>query len=376
MKTVQLVRKEGESWTTIGASIALKNPLVLVFGNRFLLEDEHVYEEVRALFPDGHIVFGSSCGEIAAGKVNDDSITITAIEFERATFKIETHNILDEDLDSEKSGYKAVEKLPAEGLKHVFVISEGSFVNGSNLTKGMTKALPNTLITGALCGDDGRFKKTVASYNENPKAGEIVVIGFYGATFEISFSICGGWTPFGPERIVTKSRGNVLYELDNKPALDLYKKYLGDKATELPESALFYPLNVKSTTNKQSFVRTILSIDEAENTMTLAGDVPEKSIVQLMMTNMDSIAAGSETAALRAMEHRENKPELALLVSCIGRKLVLSQRIEEEVEEVLNVVGDDIIITGLYSYGEVAPFQGETTCELHNQTMAITLISE
>lgn len=376
MKTVQLVRGKNETWKTVGDTHSLKAPLVLVFGNRFLLEDTNIYQEVKALFPDGEIVFGSSCGEIVGGHVNDNCISITAIEFERTSFKIETHNILDEDSDSEKSGYTAVQKLDKEGLKHVFVISEGSFVNGSSLTKGMTRALPNTLITGALCGDDGRFEKTLASYNENPKPGEIVVIGFYGASFEVSFSIYGGWTPFGPERVITKSKDNILYELDGQPALDLYKKYLGDKASELPESALIYPLNVKSVSNKQPFVRTILGIDEKENAMILAGDVPEASKVQLMMTNMDAIANASETAALRAMENRKTKPELALLVSCIGRKLVLNQRIEEEVEEVLNVVGDKVTIAGLYSYGEMAPFHGESTCELHNQTMTITLISE
>lgn len=376
MKTVQLVRRENEEWKTIGTSIMLKKPLVMVFGNRYLLEDEHIYQEVLGIFPDGQIVFGSTCGEIAGGNVNDKSITITAIEFEKTTFKIQTHNILDEGLDSEKAGYKAADKLEKKGLRYVMVISEGSFVNGSSLVKGLVGALPETLITGALCGDDGRFEKTYASYNENPKAGEIVVIGFYGASFEATSSIFGGWTPFGPERTITKSKDNILYELDGKPALDLYKKYLGDKAADLPESALIYPLNVKITSKNHAFVRSILSIDEAENAMILAGDVPEGSKVQLMMTDIDDIALASETAALRAMENRKTKPELAFLVSCIGRKLVLDQRIEEEVEEVLNVVGDDVTISGIYSYGEIAPFHGESSCELHNQTMTITLISE
>lgn len=376
MKTVQLVRRENEEWKTIGRSIMLKKPLVMVFGNRYLLEDEHIYQEVLGLFPDGQIVFGSTCGEIAGGNVNDESITITAIEFEKTTFKIQTHNILDEGLDSEKAGYKAADKLEKKGLSYVMVISEGSFVNGSSLVKGLVGALPETLITGALCGDDGRFEKTYASYNENPKAGEIVVIGFYGSSFEATSSIFGGWTPFGPERTITKSKDNILYELDGKPALDLYKKYLGDKAADLPESALIYPLNVKITSKNHAFVRSILSIDEAENAMILAGDVPEGSKVQLMMTDIDDIALASETAALRAMENRKTKPELAFLVSCIGRKLVLDQRIEEEVEEVLNVVGDDVTISGIYSYGEIAPFHGESSCELHNQTMTITLMSE
>ncbi len=376
MKTVQVQRKAGESWKYLSENSTLNNPLVLVLGNRYLIEKEGIYDEVRTLFPSGHLVFGSSCGEIIAGAVNDEHITITAIEFEKASFEIQTYNIKDAQGDSEKAGAAVVQKLNPEGLKHIFTLSEGSFVNGSALTKGMQESLPKVLITGGLCGDDARFEKTVASYNEAPKEGEIIAIGFYGETFEASFSIYGGWTPFGPERLITKSDGNILYEIDGKPALDLYKTYLGDKAKELPGSALIYPLNVKSQQNDQSFVRTILTIDEEKNAMILAGDVPEQSKVQLMMTNMDSIAAASETAAKRALEGRNKPPQLALLISCIGRKLVLDQRIEEEVEEVMSVIGEDIVISGMYSYGEIAPFYGERSCKLHNQTMTITLISE
>lgn len=376
MKTLQLQKAKGKDWEYLSEKIKLKKPLVLILGNRYMLEDKEIYTELKNLFPDGHLVFGSSCGELVGNKVNDQHITVTAIEFERASFEVQTFNIQESKGNSEIAGKKIVSKLNPEGLKHIFVISEGSSVNGSALTKGMQETLPKVLITGGLCGDDARFEKTLASYNEAPKEGEIIVIGFYGDSFEVSFSIYGGWTPFGPERLVTKSDGNVLYEIDGKPALDLYKTYLGDKAKDLPGSALIYPLNVKSEENKQSFVRTILNIDEEKNAMILAGDVPINSSVQLMMTNMDSIAAASETAALRAMEGRNDSPQLAFLISCIGRKLVLDQRIEEEIEEVRGVIGEDVVISGMYSYGEIAPFYGERSCKLHNQTMTITLISE
>lgn len=377
MKTVQLRKEKDADWEYLSPKLILKNPLVLVLGNRFLLEDSGIYNQLRTLFPDGHLVFGSTSGDITAEMVSDNSITVTAIEFEKSTFQIKTSNVLNSDLDSFRTGYDLVSQFSKKNLKLIFVISEGSFINGSELTKGMNDATDNNiLITGGLCGDAARFEKTLASYNENPKSGEIVAIGFYGETFEATFSIHGGWTPFGPERIVTKSESNVLFELDNQPALDLYKKYLGEKSKELPGAALLYPLNVKSEDEKQSFVRTILNIDETQNAMILAGDIPENSRVQLMMTNVDNIASASESAARQAIEHRENKAELALLVSCIGRKLVLDQRVEEEIEEVVDVVGNETAICGFYSYGEIAPFNGETNCQLHNQTMTITLISE
>ena len=381
MKTVQLKKHKNADWKYLSENITLKEPLVLVFGNRFLLEDETLFEEIRSKFKDGHIVFGSACGDISSESIDDESITITAIEFEKSNFIIKTTNILNSKLESKVDSFKIgkdlISQFSEEGLKHVFVVSEGSFINGSQLTKGMNSATDNNLlITGALCGDDARFEKTVSSYNEKPKLGEIVAIGLYGESLEISFSINGGWTPFGPERIVTKSEGNTLYELDNLPALDLYKKYLGDKSKELPGAALLYPLNVKTTDGQNTIVRSILNIDEAENSMILAGDIFENSKVQLMMTNVDNIVNAAEKAAKNALEFRKKKPELAILVSCIGRKLVLDQRVEEEVEEVMEVVGSSTTITGLYSYGEIAPFIGESSCQLHNQTMTVTLISE
>jgi len=377
MKTVQLVKQNNKDWTYVGKQQQLNQPLVLVFGNRYMLESPSIYEEIKALFPDGHIVFGSACAEISSSTVNEDSITITAMEFEKSQFVIRTSNVLDADLDSFKTGKELVKQFPAEGLKYVFVVSEGSFINGSQLTKGMSSSNDdNLLITGGLCGDDTRFEKTLASYNENPKEGEIVAVGFYGETLEVTFSIYGGWTPFGPERTVTKSEGNILFELDGQPALDLYKTYLGDKAKDLPGAALLYPLNVKSDDEAQSIVRSILNINEDDNSVILAGDIKANSKVQLMMTNVDNIANASERAARQALEYRKNKPETAFLVSCIGRKLVLDQRVEEEIEEVIEVLGQGTTVSGFYSYGEIAPFHGEMACQLHNQTMTITLISE
>lgn len=377
MKTVQLVKRDNKNWEYVTPKQELKEPLVLVFGNRLAIENKNIYAEIRTLFPDGEIIFGSACAEISSDTVNENSITITAIQFEKSNFIVKTSNVLNKDLDSYKTGNELINQFPKEGLKYVFVVSEGSFINGSQLTRGMSASTDdNIVITGGLCGDDTRFEKTIAGYNENPKPGEIVAVGFYGETLDISFSIHGGWTPFGPERIVTKSEGNTLYELDGKPALDLYKSYLGDKAKDLPSAALLYPLNVTSENEKQSIVRSILNIDEENNAVILAGDITKNSKVQLMMTNVDNIANASERAARQALELRETKPELAMLVSCIGRKLVLDQRVEEEIEEVIEVLGNDITISGFYSYGEIAPFHGEVTCQLHNQTMTITLMSE
>ncbi|MDF4221823.1 FIST signal transduction protein [Maribacter huludaoensis] len=376
MKIVQAIKKPNAPFVLQG-SMHLNEPLVLVFGNRYMLDSDLIYDEVRALFPNGHIVFGTTSGEIIDDKVLEGTVVLTAIEFEKSSVLVKRSNVHNFQNDDQKLGESLIAEFPKENLKHLFVISEGSTVNGSALIVGLENLKDTTFgLSGGLCGDDDRFEKTLASYNEKPKEGEIIAIGFYGDTLEITSSNFGGWTTFGPERIITKSKGNLLYELDGKPALDLYKTYLGEKADELPKSALLYPLSVKATEDSDPLVRTILNIDEKENTMLLAGDVPEGARVQLMMSSVDDIANGASQAAELAMEGRKKSPELALLISCIGRKLVMDQRTEEEIEEVKAVIGNNTVISGFYSYGEMAPFSGQDSCKLHNQTMTLTLFSE
>ncbi|NNC33633.1 MAG: histidine kinase [Croceitalea sp.] len=375
MKINQGKRLKNGEWE-FKQSQKLTKPLVLVFGDRFLLEADTIYEEIRELYPDGELVFGSTSGEIMETHVFEDSITLTAIEFEKTEIKIVSENISDY-VDIEKMGKTISDKFEKEGLRHLFIVSDGSFVNGSGLIAGLESSDNfEASITGGLCGDGARFEKTLTSYNEKPKQGEVVAIGFYGESLEVSYANYGGWTPFGPERTITKSVGNVLYEIDGQPALDLYKTYLGEKAKELPQAALLYPLTVQQSDDAEPLVRTILNIDEEANSMILAGDVPVHSKVQLMMSTMDDIADGASNAAEYAMLNRTQKPDLAILVSCVGRKLVLAQRTEEEIEEVKDVIGDQAMITGFYSYGEMAPFSGKNQCQLHNQTMTLTLMSE
>lgn len=378
MKVVQAYRTiESNQWKYLTQNEKLNNPLVLVFMSRYAMEDKEIIDDIRAEFPYEHLVFGSTSGEIIQYNVFDESVVVTALDFEKSTFLIETANILDFDKDAQKLGEDLTGRMPKENLKHLFVLSEGSFVNGSALIKGIEGESDNSFsLTGGMCGDGPRFEKTYASYKSDPKEGEVVLIGFYGETIEVSFASIGGWVPFGPERTITKSKSNILFEIDDQPALSLYKNYLGDKAKELPQASLLYPLNVKEEGKEQPVVRTILNIDDEDQSMILAGDVPEGSKVQLMMAGVQGIAEGARTAAELASEKLTRQPGIALLVSCIGRKLVMDQRVEEEIEQVADVIGEDVPIIGFYSYGEMAPFVDSNSCELHNQTMTLTLISE
>ncbi len=351
--------------------------LVIIFGSKKCIANRTELETLRGFYPNAYFIGCSTAGEIFDLQVLDDSISAAAIKFDHTLIKGSRIKIT-EQVNSFAAGQALIDGLPTTDLKHVFVLSDGQLVNGTELAKGMTSRLPTKVaVTGGLSGDGANFKETFVLSNSEPESGIIAAIGFYGDRIRIGYGSMGGWDPFGPNRLITKSSGNVLYEMDGKPALQLYKEYLGDRANELPSAALLFPLNVRANENDPGVVRTILSVDETTQSMIFAGDVPQGSFAQLMKANFDRLIDGAQGAAEASLTDEQVKePTLAILISCIGRKLVLGLRIEEEIEAVRDVLGNQCALTGFYSYGELSPFRNNLMCELHNQTMTITTIKE
>ncbi len=349
--------------------------LVLGFGARSILEDPDCYQELKKVFPSAQIACCSTAGEIQGERVLEDTFCITAITFENVRVASAGIQISDAG-ESFTAGRSLGEQLAADDLTYVLVLSDGLNVNGSDLASGLAEKLPEEVIaTGGLSGDADAFSKTVVGLNSVAQSNLVVAIGFYGGQLKVAHGSLGGWDPFGPDRLVTKSSGNVLYELDGQSALSLYQEYLGDYAAELPASGLLFPLLVHGEGEGGGVVRTILGIDQESNSLIFAGDVPEGSYARLMKANFDRLVDGATGAAVKATAMFAQS-ELAILISCVGRKLVLQQRIEEEVEAVQEVLGQDTVLTGFYSYGELSPLTPSGSCELHNQTMTITTLYE
>ncbi len=351
--------------------------LVLAFGNPAFAKDPALQSELKANFPNADIIGCTTSGEILNDCLYSDSLTITAINFQKSSIKTASASVIDHTLSGAVDNL--LTQIPTNQLRHVLVFSDGQHVNGTELVNEMKNTLPESvMLTGGLAGDNTRFEETVVWHNDKICSGQIVVCGLYGDNLDIGHGSVGGWVPFGPERIVTASESNVLYELDGSPALSLYKKYLGDAAKELPSSALLFPLAVKRSDGDIPVTRTILNIDEEKGSMIFAGDIPKGAKVQLMHANLDKIVDGAEEAAEKALsvKIKEKKHGLILLVSCVGRRLVLGERTEDELEVVTDIFGKNCAYTGFYSYGEISPVKSSSTCDLHNQTMTITAIFE
>ncbi len=376
MKIEQRSFAPASGWKIRSGGLAgLAPQLVLAFGGRHLLANSASLDEVRRAYPGAHLVAASTSGEITGTEVTEDGLTVTAIAFEK-TKVVTAATTVKSAADSFTAGRELAERLRGPELAHVFVISDGALVNGTELARGFNEHLPaGVALTGGLAGDGARFEKTLVGLDETPQSGRVVAVGFYGTHLKTGIGSAGGWSPFGPERVVSKSAGNVLHELDGQSALSLYKTYLGDQAAALPGSALRFPLCITPQgAGGQPVVRTILSIDDKAESMTFAGDIPAGARVRFMRASYEDLIDGAAAAA--GQTGTGAAPELVICVSCVGRRIVLGQRTEEETEIVRETLGAGPAVTGFYSYGELAPSGGTGACQLHNQTMTITTLRE
>lgn len=382
MKVEQRRWEQSSGWSEpLNGKLEEIPQLVLVFGGSALVSTPQTFENLKQLYPSSHILLGSSAGEILNTTVTDNSLVATAVYFGKTSVQFSQTEFSQAE-DSYDAGKKLASQLPTQDLIHAMVFTDGLHINGTALVKGLIEILPGTVsVTGGLVGDGSDFKHTFVGLDGVAKEKNIVLVGFYSQSLKVGYGSMGGWDPFGPERLITKSKDNVLYELDGKPALKLYKEYLGDKAAGLPGTGLLFPLSLGLETvqgKKVEVVRTLLAIDEKAQSMTFAGDMPQGTYAKLMKANFERLVDGASGAASFTKSSLDiDKPELAILISCIGRKLVLKERIEEETEAVRSVLGDQVAMIGFYSYGEICPtVPTEKQCQLHNQTMTITTFKE
>ncbi len=376
MKTITCRWTEKNGWDV--PSLHPGEPgFILYFGAPSLM-DEHAtpIQELVAKFPNSVVCGCSTAGEILAGRVYDESVVAALVWFDSTQVRAVAETITN-NLESMAVGHRAAARLNTPDLKHVLILSEGLTVNGTALMKGLREVLaPDVAITGGLAADGPRFKKTFVGLGDCVKSDQLVAVGFYGEKLVVSYSSRGGWEGFGPRRLITRSDGNTLFMLDGQPALELYKRYLGARAADLPATGLLFPIELThNLTDVGGIVRTILAVDEETQSLTFAGDMPEGWYARLMKATTEQLVDGAACAG-NAAANTNADGSLAILVSCVGRRLILGQRIDEELEAVMDSLQKNTQAVGFYSYGEICPENLGDCSELHNQTMTITVLGE
>jgi hypothetical protein len=372
MKCATFTHDSESGWSDLGA--ARSADLVVLFGCSSLLDHPEVIEDLKTAIPDAILIGCSTAGEILGTDIRDGCGVAAAIEFDSTSLRYAAAPIT--ATTSYDAGQELALALDEADLAAVFVLSAGLDVNGSELVRGTSDRLKeDVIITGGLAGDGDRFERTWVIADGQPTPGMVAAVGFYGDRIRVGHGSQGGWDMFGPERLITRSEGNVVYEIDGRPALSLYKEYLGELASGLPATGLLFPLSVRRPEESDELVRTILAVDEEAQSLVFAGDVPTGSYGTLMQANFDRLVEGAEDAARLAATPAGTGSVLSIAISCVGRRLVLGSRVEEEVEATLDVLPAGTTQIGFYSYGEISPHTNGT-CELHNQTMTLTTIAE
>ena len=382
MKVTQITLNHCPEPSELAPLVALQPQLVLAFGAVARFRDSALLGNLKAALGDATLAGCTTAGEIGNDGVSDGSLVLTALRFEDPALRTACTDLAGME-DSQAAGARLAAQLSAPlggmALRQVLVLGQGVAINGSALIEGLRSGLSaEVTISGGLAGDGGAFTQSFTLSNDAVSDRQLVALGFYHPRTVVRHGSFHGWQPFGPARRVTRSAGNVLFELDGEPALAVYKKYLGEYASGLPGTGLLFPFEMLGQDHQAvGLIRTILGVDEAQGSLVLAGDIVPDGYLRLMHASTDSLVDGAEAAAQALFAGGEVAGEkLALLVSCVGRKLVMGARVDEEVEAVVDVMGAHAQVTGFYSNGEISPNLDGLTCHLHNQTMTITLLAE
>lgn len=348
--------------------------LLLVFGTTEQLSQPEVQHALMAWAQTG-VVAGASSDATITNEGVDDNLVFTHLRFEHTRVRLASTPIPSSEASYEV-GRELGRALANPELAYIMVLADGLHVNGSALSCGLQEAVGRHVpITGGLANDGARFQQTFIVASEQVISGAALAVGFYGKRFRVGHGAIGGWKPFSPLIQITRSQGNIVYEFDGRPALALYEHYLGKHAEGLPATGLLFPLALYNDRQQPvGLIRTLLGVDWESGALIFAGDVPEGGLGRLMHASFDELVDGAGCAAHYALQGlHEGQPPFALLISCIGRKFLMGDFVAEEVEGVRRLLGESTVLTGFYSNGEISPFSPTARCELHNQTMTITL---
>jgi len=361
--------KPGHGWE--GGHDLSDAQFVIVFGEHAHFRTPECFAELRARFPKAAILGCSSSGNVLGAQVTDGDVLATAVRLDQASVRLLGAQIQPGEDVAARARDLALQ-LKSPDLRHVLVLCDGLTINATQLAQALNAC--GATVTGGLAGDADRFGSTWVMADGAARQNQVVLLGLYG-DLRVKNVFCTGWTEFGAERLVTRSEGKVVHEIDGQPALGLYKKYLGDLANSLPASGMRFPLSITVKSTGHTLTRTLLAVDEAAQSLTFAGEVPQGSTCRLMRTNLDHLVESADQASSQIVPEGSTAA-LCLVFTCLGRRIVLGQMADEELEAAQKRGGSRAVMTGFYSYGEIGPLGQVSTCDLHNQTMCMTTIQE
>ena len=367
-----------QGWHTPLPALDSPQTLVLVFSEPDVQRYETAISELQAHYPQSLITGCSALAGIVDHKLMENGLLVSILQFQNTTLAITAVKINNME-DSWRAGQHIAKKLQQADLAGLLLFTDGINANSTELLAGINSVIEQKRvnIAGGIASDKMQFEQTWVLYQGKFYTNLACGIGFYGSSFQLRTYAKDGFKPFGPERKVTRAEKNTLYEIDNMPALQLYREYLGENAKNLPHIALNYPFAVWDNDRENYRVRVPIDIDESTQSIKFIADIPDTSSTQLMYGTFDNLIEGAEEAANDLMSTMStDRPVFVLAISCAARRLILAEDTAQELEATFNRLPPGSQQLGFYSYGELAQHSPNSCCHLHNETMTLTVIYE
>lgn len=338
---------------------------------------QELLEGINEAVGTGNIVGCTGDGEMSGDGYSTGSAILAGIATDQIDFTVAYAENLSQNC--ELAGKQLAAKL-APTVQYVHLFSDGITGNGCGILRGIFSVLREDLpIAGGTAGDNGKFERTWQFAGRKVLTDAAVAIGFTG-DFHLGTGVRSGWSPIGLAKKVTRASGNILYELNGEPALQVYERFLGKHAEKLPAVGVEYPLGLvgKCLDNDSGdyyLLRATMSVDRQEGSIRFAGEIPEGAEVHLTCGDNSSILeASSEAARLADEEIGDIQPRMVFFYSCMARKIILGQRTQEELDRIRRVFGAEVPIIGFYTYGEYCRVGCGSPSLFHNETATVSVI--
>lgn len=341
-------------------------------------DHETILARINAAFPGIELIGCTSDGEASSvGAFSEESVTFIAFASDTIIIKAGLGRNVSRDFDkAAKMAVEAALSALGETPKLTVSLVESYMTNGAGFVRSLSSGFGDGVpVVGGFSTDQLRLKDT-RQFFKNEVLTDCAPVLVFGGPLLFSSSCESGYSPIGREGVITAAEGNIVRQIDMKPASEFYKKYLGDSVGD-PAEYSDYPLMVRENDEDEHCIRSAIGIDGAEGGMVFLSEMRAGAKVRISEASRDMLIEGTRKSVLGAFEaYPGNEPAAALLFSCACRKRLLGTRTKEELAIVKSVVSDSLPICGFYTYGEIGPAGPGGRALFHNDSFVTVFIGE
>lgn len=345
---------------------------VLVFFSA-TLNPEHVTAGLAQSLPkDTPLIGCSSYAEI--NRLTALTHSVSLLGSRRSTLRAKTVALPSDNHTAFEMGQLAGRELAPFHPDLLILVPDVLTINATQALRGVQSILGRHFpIIGGAAADNGDFARTFLLHNGTLQGSGLVGLALKGP-LRLETAARSGYIPLSTPRTVTAMENeNILLELDGRPALDVYREFLGPRADEMPHVSVEFPIGTIPPGMKEApaLTRAVFKIDEQRRALILGGDIPTGEQLRILGASRKDVLAGAREAAEQAHQALPDA-DFALFFSCMSRKLALGPHYEEECKSALSLLPPEMPKLGFYTFGELSPRHGIS--EHHESTFTVALI--